>query len=76
MKKSKATKAIEKIAVREGKSTEEIRQSMQEAIDAAYEKHDESAQEFWDKWKNRKPTPEEFIIAMSQRMRDEFGSLL
>jgi hypothetical protein len=62
MKKSKATKIIERIALQEGVSVAEVRAEMQKAIDLAYEKCSET-EEFWAKWKGRKPSPEEFIVA-------------
>jgi len=70
MKKSKATKIIEQIAVREGISIAEVREEMQKAIDLAFERGDD----FWKNWRGRKPTPEEFIVKASRDVL-KFGGL-
>ena len=72
MKKTKATKLIENVALKEGKSVAEIRASMQEAINIAYENHDESAETFWSQWNGRPPTPDEFL---SRATKDVLGRL-
>jgi hypothetical protein len=72
MKRSKAAKAIEKIALNEGVSTAEIRQNMQEAIDIAYANRDDSNADFWSQWQC-KPSPEEFIIAANKEVVTKFA---
>jgi hypothetical protein len=76
MKKSKATKILEKTAISEGVTVAEIRRGIQEAIDIAYENRGETMPEFWGKWKNRKPTIEEFIVATNKSVlaKLKFGS--
>ena len=64
MKKSKAMKLIEKVAVKEGVSVSEVRLEMQSALDIAYENRRED-EPFWQRWKGKKPTLEQFLIAMS-----------
>ena len=73
MKKSKAMKIIEKTAINEGVTVAKIRRGIAEAIDIAYEKRDESTEEFWGKWGNRKPTIEEFIIAANKSVLDKLN---
>lgn len=68
MKKSKAMKAIERIALQEGISVAQVRADMQAAIDNAYENRTESTADFWGKWRGRKPTPEEFIVSASKEI--------
>jgi hypothetical protein len=68
MKKSKATKIIESIAVCEGKSVAEVRADMQEAINIAYKNHDESAENFWSRWNGSPPTPEEFLVRANREV--------
>jgi hypothetical protein len=72
MRKSKALKIIESIALREGIGVAEVRSEMQKAIDLAFE----SSDGFWKKWRGRKPTPEEFIVAANKEVLDRmnFGS--
>ncbi|MCL1881104.1 MAG: hypothetical protein FWF76_02890 [Oscillospiraceae bacterium] len=64
MKKSKAVKLIEKVALREGVSVEEVRRDMIAAIDIAYKNRGDEA--FWQRWNGRKPTLEEFLVAVNQ----------
>ena len=64
MKKSKAMKLIEKVAVKEGVSVSEVRTEMQSALDISYENRCEN-EPFWQRWKGRKPTLEEFLSAMN-----------
>jgi len=70
MKKSKAMKIIEKVALKKGVSISEVRAEMVKAIDIAYENRTESSADFWDKWRGRKPTPEEFIVAATKSVLD------
>ena len=70
MRKSKAVKIIERIAVQEGVSTAEVRRGLQEAIDIGYESEDESSREFWRQWR-RKPTVEQFIVAVNKKTLSE-----
>ena len=69
MRRSKAAKAIEIIAVREGISIAEVRNKMQEAINLAFENREQDAatKAFWGKWGGRKPSPEEFINATTKK---------
>lgn len=75
MKRSKATKIIERIAVQENKTVAEIRQSMQEAINIAYENCGES-EKFWSRFRGI-PTPEEFLAVASKEVlyRLNFGNV-
>jgi len=73
MKKSKAMKIIEKTALQHGVSVAEVRRGVDEAIDIAYEKRDESTAEFWKRWKNRKPTIEEFIVCANKAALDKLN---
>ena len=77
MKKTKAMKIIEQIAIAEGVSIFEVRLEMQKAINVAYENRDNSKDDFWNKWQGRKPTPEEFIVSANQEVleRMNFGKL-
>lgn len=61
MKKSKAIKLIEKVALREGVTVSEVRREMQSALDIAYENRGNES--FWQRWRCRKPTLEEFLSA-------------
>ena len=72
MKRSKAVKIIERVAVREGVSIVEVRRNMQEAIDIAYTNRDESTSEFWMKWRHI-PTPEEFLNAANKAVLDKLN---
>ena len=71
MKKSKAVKMIELVAVREGVSVAEVRREMQKALDHAYENNTDDL--FWNKWKGRKPTIDEFIVAVSDDVLTRFA---
>ena len=70
MKKSKAAKIIESVAIREGKSISEIRSNMQDAINIAYKNRDGKLGDFWSRWNGRPPTPKEFIIATKREVSD------
>ena len=72
MKKSKAAKIIERVAIQESKSVAEIRQSMQEAINIAYENHDESSESFWGRFRGI-PTPEEFLGVASKEVLERLN---
>ena len=71
MKRSKATKIIEKTALHHGISTKEVRQSMQQALDCTFENN--AADSFWDKWRGRKPTLEQFIVVVSDEVLLRFS---
>ena len=66
MKKSKATKVIEKVALREGIDVATVRREMQTAIDIAYENRGDEP--FWQRWKGRKPSIEEFLSAANDEV--------
>jgi len=68
MKKSKATKIIERIAVQESVSVAEVRADIQSAIDHAYENRNESNADFWGQWRGRKPSPEDFIVKANKEV--------
>ena len=70
MKKSKALKILENTALLHGVSVAEIRRGIAESIDHAYENRNESNADFWDKFKGRKPTVEEFIINANREVLD------
>ena len=80
MKRSKATRAIAHTAAQNGVSVAEVRKEMQKAIDIAFKNRDKDAftKAFWGKWRGRKPTPEEFIIAVSKKTMDilDFNTLM
>lgn len=73
MRKSKATKAFEDIAVREGKSVAEVRSEIQNAIDEAMKSTDPVAQEYWKRLsKNgKKPTPEDVVVDIAKRVKSK-----
>ena len=73
MRKSKGKKAIEQVALKNGISVAEARREIELAIDAAIANPDPKAQEFWDKYikDGRKPTPEEFIVYMADKIKKE-----
>jgi hypothetical protein len=64
MRKSKASKIIEKIALEEGVSVAEVRREMQHVINLAFE----SGDSFWLRWRGRVPTPEEFLTHASKEV--------
>ncbi|MCL1832043.1 MAG: hypothetical protein FWG45_03920 [Oscillospiraceae bacterium] len=66
MKKSKAMKAIERVALQEGISVKEARREMQKALDIAYT--NKGTDVFWHKWGGRKPTLEEFVSAATDKV--------
>jgi len=72
MKKSKGARVIERVAVEHNVSVAEVRLEIQKAIDDAFENKDQNAyaKDFWNKWKGRKPTPEEVIVAVSKNTVD------
>jgi hypothetical protein len=77
MKRSKATKIIERIAVDEEKSVAEIRSDMQEAINIAYERRNETNETFWERFNGRVPTPDEFLVVANKEVLDRlyFGKM-
>jgi hypothetical protein len=56
MKKSKATKTLEKAALRHGVPVKEIRRGIAEAIDIAYAKRNESNAGFWGGGRKSRPS--------------------
>jgi len=66
MRKSKALKILEHTALIEGVTVAEVREGIQEAIDIGYENRNQSNTDFWNKFKNRKPSVEEFIVATNK----------
>jgi hypothetical protein len=73
MKTSKAMKIIHRIAAAEGVSVFEVRLEMARAITLAYENENAELKDFWDNWKGRKPTPEEFIVKANAKVFDEIN---
>jgi hypothetical protein len=71
MRKSKAMKVIEEVALKEGLSVSEVRKEMTIVLDIAYENRRDNKL-FWQRWKGKKPTLEQFLLAM----RDETVSRL
>lgn len=63
MKKSRATKIIERIAVAEGVNVSDVRRDMAAAIEHGYANRNSKTAKFWAQWSGRKPSVEEFIIA-------------
>jgi hypothetical protein len=73
MKRSKATKLIERVAANEGKSVAEIRSDMQEAINIAYKNHDVTNETFWERFNGRVPTPDEFLVVANKEVLDRLN---
>ena len=71
MKRSKAAKIIERTALKEGVSVAEVRRGIQEALDYAFENN--AADSFWEQWRGRKPTLEQFIVAVSDEVLLRFS---
>jgi len=73
MRKSKGKKAIEQVALKSGINVAEARREIELAIDAAIANPDPTVQAFWDKYikGDRKPTPEEFIVYMADKIKKE-----
>jgi len=71
MKKSKGAKAISKLARRKGVSEAEIRKEIQIAIDMGMANPDPNARALWEEMmrKGIKPTPDEFIVYMAERVK-------
>jgi hypothetical protein len=72
MKKSKAAKIIERVAIQEKKSVAEVRADMQEAINIAYENHDESSESFWGRFRGI-PNPDEFLGVASKEVLERLN---
>ena len=68
---------LAKIAHDNGMIPEDVLREMQVAIDAAYDHHDQEAQQLWDRmtFKGDRPTPEEFIFQVAM-MLDEGNGIL
>lgn len=68
---------LTKIAHDNGMIPEDVLREMQVAIDAAYDHHDQEAQQLWDRmtFKGDRPTPEEFIFQVAM-MLDEGNGIL
>lgn len=75
MKKSKAAKIIERVAIENGENVAEVRRSIQEAIDISFENRNQNdfSAAFWGKWHGRCPTTEEFLSAASNKVWDELN---
>lgn len=71
MDKSKAIKAFEKIARKEGISVDEVRREIQKAIDDAMQSDDPAVQAYWKKikCKGEKPTPEEVVLYIAKQVK-------
>ena len=69
--KRKYSRAIEKIAEREGISVESVYAEMQKAIEAGYSNPDPVIQEYWKKIApdGKMPTPEQVIEILSKKIK-------
>ncbi len=71
MKISKGRRAIEETALKHNISVEEARRDLEEIIDEGMKSTEPTAVAFWDKLSNnrtKRPTPEEFIIAVAKKV--------
>lgn len=70
MRKSKAIKAFEQLAIRDGVSVAEVREEIQKAIDIGMASTDPTVQEQWKKMLHRgeKPTPEEVVLYLVKQV--------
>jgi len=77
MKKSKVTKTLELIALVHGVSTAEVRKEIRLALDTGWESPDPAVQAYWAKIprKGKKPTLEEVILYMADRVSPKGGKL-
>lgn len=70
MKRTKANKAFEKIARREGVSVIEVREEIQKAIDIGMASTDPAVQAQWKRipYRGDKPTPDEVVLYMAKKI--------
>lgn len=68
----KAKKALRKLSQKEGIPLEEIRREILIATDDAMKNADPQAKALWDElnYKGNKPTPEEIIAFLSQKLKE------
>jgi len=73
MRKSKGFKAIEAVAAKHGISVEECRMEISLAIDVAMSNPDPAVRAYWAgvPRKGDRPTPEEFIVYVAEKIRRE-----
>lgn len=71
MNKTKAKRAIRKIATCEGISVQEVREEMVKAMQVALQSTDPEVKAKWKQipCKGESPTPEEFIIHMAKQVK-------
>lgn len=71
MRKTKATKAFEQIAARDGVSVEKVRNEIQMAIDAGFASPDLAVQKHWSNmnYRGEKPTPEEVVLHLAKQVK-------
>ncbi len=70
MENSIITKAFERISIKEGISTDEVRQEIQKAINEAMQSKDPAIQAYWKtiKCKGQKPTPEDVVLHIAKQV--------
>ena len=70
LNKTKAKRAIKKIAAREGISVEAVREEMIKAMQAALQSTSPEIKAKWEQipCKGESPTPEEFIVHMAKQV--------
>ena len=75
MKKSKGLKAIEQVAAEHGISVAEVRKEMAIAINEAFSNPDPDVQARLTKISRTgdRPTPEEFIVFIAEKIKSEEG---
>ena len=76
MKKSKAFEALEKVALKNGISIAEVYKEIELAIDVSMASSDPEKQVCWEKMlsKRGKPTPEEVIICLTEKIKFELDN--
>lgn len=75
--RSSGTAVLPHKNIQNGTTSENVLREMQLAIDHAYDHHDKEAQKLWDMIasKGERPTPEEFIFAVSMMIQNGDGLL-
>ena len=68
---------LAQVAQQNGTTPEDVLHEMQLAIDDAYDHHGKDAQLLWDMitFQGERPTPEEFVSAVSMMLQNSEGSL-
>lgn len=71
LNKTKAKRAIRKIAASEGISVQEVREEMIKAMQLALQSTDPEVKAKWEQIprKGESPTPEEFIVHMAKQVK-------